>query len=88
MKGGTKMEYRMYLVKRRLDLNISVNKVCQLTNSQRQQYYRFEKGVSGSKISLQYFAKIVLALGFDLMEAYLLEKQYQDSLEMKYGKEC
>lgn len=75
-----KYNYRMYLVRRRLELNISINKLCKLTDTLRQQYYRFEKGTSGAKISLMYFAKIVMALGFDLTEAYYLEKQYEDSI--------
>lgn len=87
-KGGKKMpEYRMYLVRRRLEIKMSVNKLCKLTETHRQQYYRLESGKSGSKVTMMYFAKIVLALGFQLEDAYLLEKQYLDSLEIKYGEE-
>ena len=76
----------MYLIRRRLELNMSINKLCKLTDTLRQQYYRFEKGTSGAKISLMYFAKIVTALGFDITEAYYLEKQYQDSLILKHER--
>lgn len=83
---GKNTEYRMYLVRKRNEVGLSINKLARLTYTQRQQYYRFEKGITGGKVSLMYFATIVLALGFNLEEAYYLEKQYQEFMFAKYGK--
>ena len=77
--------YRMYLLNRRLKLNLSINKICNLTNSSRQHYYRVERGQSTTKLTFIYMCKIARALGFTLDEMFAEEYRYLS--EMKLLKE-
>lgn len=81
------MEYRMYLITRRLKLKLSVNKVSQLTGITRQHYSRIECGHAGNKVSFRCMGLIASALAIPLDEMYKQEMEYLDSLETKHADE-
>lgn len=77
------MSYRMYLINRRLKLNLSMNKVCKLVKCSRQHYYKVERGRSTTRLTFIFMCKIAYALGFTLEEMFINESKYLDSLEKK-----
>lgn len=77
------MEYRQYLLERRLKLDISINMLCKMTESSRQHYYRVERGISTTKLTFVYMCKIAKALDFTLEEMFHHETMYLESLKLK-----
>ena len=77
------MKARLWLVDRRRELNLTTSQVAIKTGITRQHYSYIENGERGNRISFATGYQLALALGFDLVEFYNLEMEYQSKLELE-----
>lgn len=75
------MQYRMYLVSRRLKLNYSVSKISRETGLTRQHYSRIECGHASSRLSFVTMGLIARCMMIPLETMFDEEMKYLDSVK-------